>query len=142
MRCAIVGSGLAALATYATLRHVGVPAEEIAVFGTHRDPTEVWRVRAAAIRQERMRSESDGHVAAASFPGLAVRDRAFLGTLTNRYRPKVETFLAHAGEVRARSGWDVSFIERRVESVRASGGGFELDGEGPFAHVLLAPGHP
>ena len=43
MRCAIVGSGLAALATYATLRHGGVRPEEIAVFGTHDDPTEVWR---------------------------------------------------------------------------------------------------
>ncbi|MDX6427032.1 MAG: hypothetical protein QOD52_2437, partial [Gaiellaceae bacterium] len=33
MRCAIVGSGLAALATYATLRHGGLSPEEIAVFG-------------------------------------------------------------------------------------------------------------
>ena len=69
VRCAIVGSGLAALATYATLRHGGVRPEEIAVYGTHEDPTEVWRTRAAAIRQQRMRSESDGHVAAAAFPG-------------------------------------------------------------------------
>ena len=69
MRCAIVGSGLAALASYATLRHAGVPSEEIAVFGTHADPTAVWRERAHAIRQQRMRSESDGHLAAAGFPG-------------------------------------------------------------------------
>ncbi|HEY1514609.1 MAG TPA: hypothetical protein VGF66_12740, partial [Gaiellaceae bacterium] len=74
MRCAIVGSGLAALASYATLRHAGVPADEIAVFGTHADPTSVWRERAASIRQRRMRSESDGHLAAAGFPGLAVRE--------------------------------------------------------------------
>ena len=32
MRCAIVGSGLAALAAYATLRHAGVRPEEITVF--------------------------------------------------------------------------------------------------------------
>ena len=76
VRCAIVGSGLAALATYATLRRGGVRPEEIAVYGTHEDPTEVWRARAAAIRQQRMRSESDGHVAAAAFPGLAVREAA------------------------------------------------------------------
>ena len=80
MRCAIVGSGLAALASYATLRHAGVPADEIAVFGTHADPTAVWRERAAAIRQQRMRSESDGHLAAAGFPGLAARE----GTLRRR----------------------------------------------------------
>jgi len=142
---AIVGSGLAALAAFATLRHAGVPATGIAVFGTHADPTEVWRERAAAIRQERMRSESDGHLAAASFPGLALRERslrALVGTATNRYRPSVETFLAHAERVRRRSGWDERFTERRIRSVRAVAGGFELDGDGPFAHVLLATGHP
>ena len=140
MRCAIVGSGLASLATYATLRHVGV--EDVVVFGTHPDPTTVWRERAASIRQRHMRSESDGHVAASSFPGLALREGAFLRTLTNRYRPSVDTFLAHADEVRVRTGWDERFVERRVARVRAVDGGFELDGDGPFEHVLLAPGHP
>jgi hypothetical protein len=145
MRCAIVGSGLAALATYATLRHAGVPPQEIAVFGTHADPTEVWSRRASAIRQQRMRSESDGHLAAPGFPGLALRERtaaALAQTVTNRYRPPVALFLAHAERVRARSGWDASFVARRVERVRAVDGGFTVDGDGPFPHVLLATGHP
>jgi hypothetical protein len=149
MRCAIVGSGLAALATYATLRDGGVPPEEIAVFGTHEDPAEAWRTRAAAIRQQRMRSESDGHLAPASFPGLAVREamrrgspRPLLQTVANRYHPSVEDFLAHAGRVRERSGWALSFRAQRVAQVRAVDGGFSVDGEGPFPHVLLAPGHP
>lgn len=142
MRCAIVGSGLAALASYATLRHVGVEAEQITVFGTEHDPTRDFAGRAAAIRQTHMRSESDGHVAAASFPGLALRDRAFLRTIANRYRPTVERFLSHAEEVRLRSGWSVSFVERRVQRLRAVDGGFEIDGNGPYAHVLLALGHP
>jgi hypothetical protein len=149
MRCAIVGSGLAALATYATLRHGGLPADEIAVFGTHEDPTEVWRTRAAAIRQERMRSESDGHLAPASFPGLAVREALHRGSpapllrsVSNRYHPRVEDFLAHAESVRRRSGWERSFRSQRVERIRAVEGGFTLDGEGTFAHVLLATGHP
>jgi hypothetical protein len=145
MRCAIVGSGLAALAAYATLRHAGVSAEEIAVFGTHSDPTSVWRERARAIRQQRMRSESDGHLAATGFPGLAVREGtipALLRSVTNRYHPTVELFLAHADEVRTRTGWDTSFAERRVAHVRASEGGFTVDGEGSFPHVLIATGHP
>ncbi|HEX7082911.1 MAG TPA: hypothetical protein VF186_02210 [Gaiellaceae bacterium] len=147
--CAIVGSGLAALAAFATLRHRRVPAGEIAVFGTHADPTAVWRERAAAIRQERMRSESDGHLAPASFPGLAVREAAhrrsaapLAASLTARYRPTVADFLEHADAVRRRSGWDASFRERRVERIRTVDGGFELDGEGPFRHVLVAGGHP
>lgn len=145
MRCAIVGSGLAALASYATLRHAGVPAGEIAVFGTHEDPTSVWRERAASIRQRRMRSESDGHLAATGFPGLAVHERtigALVRSVTNRYHPTVELFLAHARLVREKSGWDSSFAERRVARVRAVDGGFTIDGEGTFPHVLLATGHP
>jgi hypothetical protein len=145
VRCAIVGSGLAALATYATLRHAGVAAEEIAVFGTHADPTSVWRERASSIRQQRMRSESDGHLAATGFPGLAVREGtipALLRSVTNRYHPTVELFLAHAEEVRSRTGWDESFAERRVAHVRAAEGGFTIDGEGTFPHVLVATGHP
>jgi cation diffusion facilitator CzcD-associated flavoprotein CzcO len=149
VRFAIVGSGLAALAALATLRRGGVPAAEIAVFGTHEDPTEVWRTRAAAIRQQQMRSESDGHLAATSFPGLAVREAVrrgsaapLLASVTNRYHPTVREFLLHAAEVRERSGWDASFRNRQVTSVRAVEGGFELDGAGPFPHVLLALGHP
>jgi cation diffusion facilitator CzcD-associated flavoprotein CzcO len=148
MRCAIVGSGLAALATYATLRHGGVGTNEIAVFGTHEDPTALWRVRAASIRQQRMRSESDGHLAATSFPGLAFRETARTGVLTplvrsvtNRYHPTVDEFLRHAGEVRAQTGWDESFRHERIERITPVTGGFELDG-GTFAHVLVATGHP
>jgi hypothetical protein len=149
MRCAIVGSGLAALATYATLRHGGLSPEEIAVFGTHEDPTDVWRTRAAAIRQQRMRSESDGHLAPAAFPGLAVREALrrgsaapLLRSVANRYHPSVDDFLAHTETVRGRTGWARSLRLQRVERVRAVDGGFTLDGEGPCAHVLVATGHP
>lgn len=149
MRCAIVGSGLAALASYATLRRRGIAAEEIVVFGTDEDPTTAWRGRAEAIRQQRMRSESEGHLAPASFPGLALREAAhrasvgpLLATLANRYHPSVEEFLSHADEVRVRSSWSQSFVPQRIARIRAVGNGFELDGEGPFAHVLVATGHP
>ena len=149
MRCAIVGSGLAAIAGYATLRHGGIHPEELTVFGTHEDPTAAWRERAAAIRQHRMRSESDGHVAPASFPGLAVRETLREGTLkpmlqtaTNRYHPLVEDFVRHTERVVGESGWERSFVQRRIEQIRAVDGAFELDGEGPFEHVLVATGHP
>jgi cation diffusion facilitator CzcD-associated flavoprotein CzcO len=148
-RVAIVGGGLAGFTAHATLRHGGLEPHELAVFGTDADPAAAWRVRAAAIRQRRMRSESDGHCFPTSFPGLAVRETLrtgrlgpLAGTLVDRYRPSVDVFLAHVDELRARSGWDESLRPRRVERVRAVEGGFELDGEGPFPHVLLAPGHP
>ena len=148
-RVAIVGSGLGGLVAYATLRHGGLEPGEIAVFGPGPDPVAAWRPRAAAIRQSRMRSESDGHCLPRSFPGLAVRES--LRRLTpaplalsvcDRYRPSVPDFLFHVEDVRGRSGWDSSFRPAQVERVRAVPGGFELEGHGVFRHVLLAPGHP
>jgi hypothetical protein len=96
-----------------------------------------------------MRSESDGHCAPASFPGLAVRSAVqrrnptpLVLSLLDRYHPTVGEFLAHVTELRERSGWDESFRRRRIRSVIAVDGGFELDGQGPFVHVLIATGHP
>jgi hypothetical protein len=147
--CAIVGSGLTALAAFATLRHGGLGCEEIVVFGTDADPTERWRRQAAAIRQRQMRSESDGHLAPADFPGLALRATwrrrsllPLLETASRGYHPRVDDFLAHAADVRVRSGFDSCFRHHRVVDVVAGPGGFELDGEGPFPHVFLATGHP
>jgi cation diffusion facilitator CzcD-associated flavoprotein CzcO len=144
---AIVGGGLAGFTAYLVLRHAGV--REVRVFVSERDPAGPFARRATAIRQREMRSESDGHCFPRSFPGLAVRDARrrrsvmpLVGTVTNRYRPSLDCFLGHVRELREGSGWDDALVERRVEQVRAVDGGFELDGRGPFRHVLLAPGHP
>ncbi len=149
MRVAVVGSGLAGFTAYQTLRRGGLEPGEIAVFGTDADPAAVWRVRAAAIRQRAMRSESSGHCRATSFPGLAFRGvrtrrslRPLLETAVDRFHPTVDEFLGHVESLRERSRWDDSVRLARIERVRAVEGGFELDGEGVFRHVLLAPGHP
>jgi cation diffusion facilitator CzcD-associated flavoprotein CzcO len=146
---AVVGSGLAAFCAYVTLRHGGLEPSEVAVFGPTADPADAWRRRAASIKQRVMRSESDGHCFATSFPGLAVRTvnrRSSLGPLVqtalDRYHPTVEEFLDHVSALRARCGWDESLRPVRIERVRAAGDGFDIDGHGRFAHVLLAPGHP
>jgi cation diffusion facilitator CzcD-associated flavoprotein CzcO len=145
----IVGGGLAGLVAYATLRHGGLEPGEIAVFDADPDPAAAWRTRVAAIRQARMRSESDGHAAPTSWPGLAVRSAIrrrspapLVATLFDRYHPTVDEFLDHVAEVRERTGWDESVVPKRIGRVRAVHGGFELDGEDVFRHVLLAPGHP
>jgi cation diffusion facilitator CzcD-associated flavoprotein CzcO len=144
---AVVGSGLAGFTAYQTLRRAFEPGE-IAVFGTAADPAAVWRVRAEAIRQREMRSESEGHCRAATFPGLAFQSvrrrrslRPLLDSVADRYHPTVDEFLAHIERTRERSGWDESVVGRRVERVAAVAGGFEIDGDF-FRHVLLAPGHP
>ena len=148
MRVAVVGSGLAGFTAYQALRRALEP-EEIAVFGTDDDPAATFRQCAAAIRQREMRSESDGHCLPASFPGLSFRSavrrrslRPIVGAVADRYHPSVDDFLGHVEELRERSGWDRSLRRIRVERVRAVDGGFELDADGVFPHVLLAPGHP
>jgi len=149
MTVALVGSGLAGFTAYQTLRRGGLEPGEIAVFGTDADPAAVWRTRAAAIRQREMRSESDGHCLATSFPGLAVRAAwrrhspvPLVSSVFDRYHPTVDEFLSHVEEVRERSGWDRSVRDARVERIRAVDRGFELDGHGTFPHVLVAPGYP
>jgi cation diffusion facilitator CzcD-associated flavoprotein CzcO len=96
-----------------------------------------------------MRSESDGHCAPTSFPGLAAREalrRRDLAPLVlsvcDRYRPTVDEFLGHVAELRERSRWDESFVPARVERIAAADGGFEVGGHGVFRHVLVATGHP
>lgn len=145
----IVGGGLSALVAYGTLRSRGLQAEDVSVLGLDSDPAGAWRVRAASIRQRRMRSESDGHCLPTSFPGLAVRAARrrrspwpLALSLLDRFHPTVDEFLEHVAEVRERSGWDASFRAARVERIEAVEDGFALDGQGVFRHVLVAPGHP
>lgn len=149
-RVAIVGGGLAGFVAYATLTRATPGSVSVTVFGAGgADPAATWRRRAAAIRQRRMRSESDGHCLPASFPGLAVRAAArrrspwpLVRTACGGYRPTVAEFLEHVDELRRRIGWDDAHVTARVERIRAVDGGFELAGHGVFRHVLVATGHP
>lgn len=149
MRCAIVGSGLGGFVAYATLRHAGLEPREIAVFGGDADPAAAWRPRAAAIRQRLMRSESDGHCAPTSFPGLAAREALrrrdlapVVASVCDCYRPTVDEFLRHVAELRERTRWDESVVPARIDRIEAVDGGFDVGGRGVFRHVLVATGHP
>ena len=144
---AIVGGGLAGFVAHAAVR-LRLDRDVVVFSGGESDPAAAWRRRAEAIRQRRMRSESDGHCLPASFPGLAVRAsqrrgsfRPLLQTLLDRFHPTVEEFLDHVEDVRTRTGWDEAVVPRRVERLKAVEGGFDLDGE-TFRHVLVATGHP
>jgi hypothetical protein len=148
VRCAIVGSGLAGFTGYLTLRHAGLAAEEIVVLGPDPDPAAAFARRAAAIRQERMRSESDGHCRPRTFPGLAVRAARrrrsalpLVASVCDRYRPPLADFLADVADARERSGYARSFTRRVVSRIRASPVGFDVDGLA-VRHVLVATGHP
>jgi len=149
VRVAIVGGGLAGFVGYLTLVRGGVEPEEITVFSPEPDPAAAWRRRAGAIRQTHMRSESDGHCLPTTFPGLAVRDaarrrslRPLVQSVCDRYHPTVEDFLAHVEELRVDSGWTERLLPARVGRICPVQEGFDLDGHGPFGHVLVATGHP
>jgi cation diffusion facilitator CzcD-associated flavoprotein CzcO len=141
---------LAGFVAYATLTKGASESVVTTVFDPgDADPAAAWRRRAAAIRQRRMRSESDGHCLPTSFPGLAVRAAArrrspwpLVRSVCDGYRPSVAEFLEHVDELRGRIGWDDALVRARVDRIRAVDGGFELEGHGVFRHVLVAPGHP
>jgi hypothetical protein len=54
----------------------------------------------------------------------------------------VSAFLEHVEEQRAASAWDECAVPVRIGRVSPVADGLELDGHGPFRHVLLATGHP
>jgi cation diffusion facilitator CzcD-associated flavoprotein CzcO len=147
-RVAIVGGGLAGFVAYLTLLHGKLDPGDITVFADERDPAGPWRRRASSIRQQLMRSESDGHCLPRSFPGLAVRAARRQGvvplalSICNRYHPTVDEFLDHVDDVRARCAWDQRVRLDRIGRVLGVAGGFRLDTHGVFRHVLLATGHP
>jgi hypothetical protein len=96
-----------------------------------------------------MRSESDGHPFPRTYPGLAVREAwrtldawPLLLSVCDRYRPSVRVFLDAVDRVRETSGWDESVRPARVDRLEVTPQGFQLDGNGPYRHVLLALGHP
>ena len=96
-----------------------------------------------------MRSESDGHCAPTSFPGLAVREATrrrdpvpLVRSVFDRYRPTVDEFLRHVAELRERSRWDDSVALDRIDRIAAVDGGFAVGRHGDFRHVLVATGHP
>src|SRR5436305_11362718 len=128
-RAAIVGGGLSGFVAYLALRRAGV--EDVTVFAPDADPAATFRVRAAAIRQTHMRSESDGHCLPTSFPGLAVRESLarrsvapVVASVLDRYHATVETFLGHVEEQRRRSGW--APLAQRIERITAVDGGFDV----------------
>ena len=147
-RVAIVGSGSGG-SSRTPLCHGGLEPAEIAVFGDEPDP-------AGAPASARPRSASAGCARRAtdtatqppfrgSLRGEAARRLdpvPLLQTVSNCYRPSVDTFLRHIEELRARSRWDESFRAARIERVQAVDGGFDLDAHGRFRHILIAPGHP
>jgi cation diffusion facilitator CzcD-associated flavoprotein CzcO len=148
IRVGVVGGGLAGFSAYQTLRRGGLAPDEIVVFDEESDPAAPWARRAAAIRQTHMRSESDGHCLATSFPGLAVREAVrrgsvapLLRSVTNTYNPTVSEFLDHVAALRRRSGWDESVRSARVTAIGVEREFFSVGGV-EVPHVLVATGHP
>lgn len=152
---AIVGDGAAALAALAVLCQDG--ARDISVYGDGAHPLAALERYARAVRQERMRSEGDGHLSPAGFPGLALRDSwrrrsplPALASLFNLYTPPLDLLLDHAAVVARRSGFArarvparVGRVERR-ERPRCEFALSDEDGQliGRAQHVVLALGHP
>lgn len=151
---AIIGDGPASLALFAELRHQGLPAEAMVVFGAHQPPLARLARYGRAIRQQRMRSEGESHLAPREFPGLATLDARrrrslwpWIGALLHTYRPPLELLLAHGAALAEQTG----FLQRRrcatVTRLQVGAGGFRLYADdagllGTYQATVLALGHP
>lgn len=151
---AIVGNGVAGLIAFATLRFLGAPTAQIAVYGDRADPLAHLRAYTAAVRQHDMRSESSGHLLPTDFPGFAtlllLRRGAiwpWLGALFDAYHPALSDVLAQGDRLCQQTALEESLVLARVERLERREGHFVLWDEagrllGEHRHVLLALGHP
>ncbi len=151
---AIVGNGVAGLIAFATLRFLGAPTAQVAVYGDHADPLAHLRAYTAAVRQRNMRSESSGHLLPTDFPGFAtlllLRRGAlwpWLAALFDAYHPDLSDVLAQGDRLCQQTGLGESIVLARVGRLERRDGHFALWDEegsllGEHCHVLLALGHP
>lgn len=151
---AIIGNGVAGLIAFATLRFLGAPTAQIAVYGDHADPLAHLRAYTAAVRQVNMRSESSGHLLPTDFPGFAtlllLRRGAvwpWLAALFDAYHPALSDVLAQGDRLRQQTALEESLVLARVGRLERREGRFALWGEdgrllGEHRHILLALGHP
>jgi hypothetical protein len=122
---AIVGDGVAALVTFGVLQHAGIPAEEMAIYGNSSDPLANFEGLARAIGQDRMRSESNGHLAPVDFPGLALTEAwrrrtpwPLIASLFDAYTPSLDLVLEHSRSVAKRLGFGQQKVPTRVGRIR------------------------
>lgn len=154
---AIIGDGIAALITFGVLRHEGLPAEAITIYGDSPHPLAVLERLARAIGQENMRSESSGHLSPVDFPGLALVDAwrrrspwPLVASLFDAYNPSLDLLLEHSRGVARQAGFEQRRVTARVgrighvEPSALAFAIFDEAGEplGRARHVILAVGIP
>ena len=91
------------------------------MFGTHADPTSVWRERASRSTSSACapsRTATSRRRPSPASPPARGRITAIAKSLTNRYHPTVELFLAHADQVRRaeRLGRELRRAARRARA--------------------------
>ncbi len=153
---AIVGDGVGALIALAVLAQSGVPTQAVTIYGDSPHPMANLCCHATALGQERMRSESNGHLAPVDFPGMAWADTRkqwspwpLLASLCDRYNPSLDLVLAQVDALTTRLGFHERKLPVRIANiVRAESAepAFDLRdcaGQmvGTARHVILALGH-
>ena len=142
---AIVGGGLAGFVAYQTLRAGGLEPREIVVFDPDPDPAAPGGAARPAIRQVRMRSESDGHCLPEVVPGPRAAEAVRRGelmplvqTACNRYRPSVDEFLRHVEELRATK----RLGRERRRAIGSSGSARSTAASRSSSATAVRPGRP
>jgi len=155
-RIAIVGDGVGALITLAVLVHAGMASHEITIYGDSPHPLSHLHRYAVVLGQDRMRSESNGHLAPVDFPGMAWTDTCRLrspwplvASLCDRYNPPLELLVAQADLLTSRFDFHQRKAPFRIGQIlRAQTPEplfllLDIEGNlvGAARHVILALGH-
>ncbi len=152
---AIIGDGVGALITMGVLGHNGLPPAAITIYGDSPYPLANLARYTQAIGQQRMRSESSGHLKPVDFPGLALVEAwqrrspwPLLGSIFDGYTPTLKLVLAQGEHLSEQMGFQQRKVTCRVACIRRyENPAFAIydEGErlvGTAEHVILALGRP
>lgn len=151
---AIIGDGVGGLITFTILQHNRFPANSITIYGESPQPLATLATCVRAIGQERMRSESSGHLNPLDFPGLSFAESwqkksplPLLASLFDTYNPSFDLLIAQSEKLAKQTGFFERKVSKKIHRIaRRDDSHFVLYDEsgeeiGIARHVLLALGH-
>lgn len=151
---ALIGDGVGGLITFAILQHNRFPANSITIYGESPQPLATLATCVRAIGQERMRSESSGHLNPLDFPGLSFAESwqkksplPLLTSLCDAYNPSFDLLIAQSEKLTKQTGFFERKVSKKIHRIaRRDDSHFVLYDEsdeeiGIARHVILALGH-
>ena len=153
-KLALIGDGVGGLITFALLHHHRFPVNALTVYGESTQPLATLAACARAIGQERMRSESNGHLNPLDFPGLSFAEAwqkksplPVIASMCDLYNPPIELLIAQSEKLVKQIGFNERKVNKKIGRIaRHKDTSFVLYDEtdqeiGQAQHIIIALGH-